>query len=290
MDDDSAEEDSQISGQSPAENSTSQSSVPFGSSPLRQKELRLLHPPPAQLNALFYTYEKNVDPMVKILHIPSLRKLVQSASANIDAIPSGNYVEALLFAMYYAAVTSLTEEECLQNFHYGRNFLLAKYRSGTESALSNADLLCTKEIGTLQALVIFLVSIFVSSDSPLSTSHTNYKNYANTSQTTVRSNDDTMFAWTLFSVAVRLGHSLSLHRESSWTSISPFTRELRRRLWWSIVGLDVRGLEDRGSDPFILPSSFNTMKPLNINDVSYVIVPIIPLFIMSRGSETSLAS
>lgn len=170
MDNDSAEEeDSQLSGQSPAETSTSQSSVLFGSSPLRQKELRLLHPPPAQLTALFYFYEKNVDTMVKLLHIPSLRKLVLSASANIDAIPSGNYVEALLFAMYYAAITSLTEGECLQNFHYGRNFLLAKYRSGTESALANADLLCTKEIGTLQALVIFLVSKFGHSGCPLST-------------------------------------------------------------------------------------------------------------------------
>ena len=75
-----------------------------------------------------------------------------------------------------------------------------------------------------------------------------------------------MFAWTLFSVAVRLGHSLSLHRESSWSSISPFTREMRRRLWWQMIDLDIRGLEDRGSDPFILESSFNTMKPLNIND------------------------
>ncbi|CAD6571186.1 MAG: hypothetical protein ASARMPRED_004233 [Alectoria sarmentosa] len=226
MDDDSEEEeeeDSQLSGQSPAETSNSQSSVLFGSSSLHQRELRRLHPSPAQLTALFYIYQKNVDPMAKILHIPSLRKLVMSASANIDAIPSGNYVEALLFAMYYAAVTSLTQEE-----------------SGTESALSNADLLSTKEIGTLQALVIFL--------------------------TTVRSNDDTMFAWTLFSVAVRLGHSLTLHRESTWSSISPFTREIRRRLWWQMVDLDVRGLEDRGSDPFILDSSFNTKKPLNIND------------------------
>lgn len=161
MDDDSdEEEDSQLSGQSPAETSTSQSSVLFGSSPLHQRDLRLLHPPPGQLTALFFCYEKNVDPMVRILHIPSLRKLVLSASANIDAIPSGNYVEALLFAMYYAAITSLTQEECLHQFHDGRNSLLARYRSGTESALSNADLLSTKEIGTLQALVIFLVSIF----------------------------------------------------------------------------------------------------------------------------------
>ena len=83
-----------------------------------------------------------------------------SAAANIDAIPSGNYVEALLFAMYYAAITSLSQEECLQKFHDGKSSLLARYRSGTESALSNANLLSTKEIGTLQALVVFLVSLF----------------------------------------------------------------------------------------------------------------------------------
>lgn len=278
MDDDSdEEEDSQLSGQSPAETSTSQSSVLFGSSPLHQRELRLLHPPSGQLTALFYYFQKNVDPMMKILHIPSLRKLVMGASARIDAIPSGNYVEALLFAMYYSAVTSLTQEECLQNFHDGRNSLLARYRSGTESALSNADLLSTKEIGTVQALVIFLVSIFccpngfavhVNFNNKARTrklhTRTNYTN--NASQTAVRTNDDTMFAWTLFSVAVRLGHSLSLHRESSWSSISPFTREIRRRLWWQMIDLDVRGLEDRGSDPFILDLSFNTKKPLNIND------------------------
>lgn len=161
MEDDSDdEEDSQLSGQSPAETSTSQSTLLFGSNPLRQRELRLLHPPPAQLPALLYFFQKNVDPMAKVLHIPSLRKLVMGAAGNIDAIPSGNYVEALLFAMYYAAITSLTQEECLQNFHDGRGSLLARYRSGTESALSNADLLSTKEIGTVQALAIFLVSVF----------------------------------------------------------------------------------------------------------------------------------
>ena len=75
-----------------------------------------------------------------------------------------------------------------------------------------------------------------------------------------------MFGWTLLGVAVRLAQSLSLHRESNWSSISPFTREIRRRLWWHLIDLDVRGVEDRGSEPFILESSFNTTKPLNIND------------------------
>ena len=161
MEDDSdEEEESQLSSQSPADTSTSQSTLLFGSPPLRQRELRLLHPPAAQLITLFYCFQKNVDPMAKVLHIPSMRKLVMGAAANIDVVPSGNYVEALLFAMYYAAITSLTQEECLQNFHDGKNSLLARYRSGTESALANANLLNTREIGTLQALVIFLVSVF----------------------------------------------------------------------------------------------------------------------------------
>ena len=59
---------------------------------------------------------------------------------------------------------------------------------------------------------------------------------------------------------------MGLHRENNWSGISPFVRELRRRLWWQLIHLDVRGCEDRGSDPIILASTFNTKPPLNIND------------------------
>lgn len=68
------------------------------------------------------------------------------------------------------------------------------------------------------------------------------------------------------SIAIRIGHSLGLHRENSRSGLSPFQREMRRRLWWQLVHLDISCCEDRGSDPFILDRSFNTKKPLNIND------------------------
>jgi hypothetical protein len=68
------------------------------------------------------------------------------------------------------------------------------------------------------------------------------------------------------SVAMRLGHSFGLHREGSKPGLSPFQTELRRRLWWQIVTLDIRCCEDRASDPCIWPDSFNTKQPLNIND------------------------
>lgn len=85
-------------------------------------------------------------------------------------------------------------------------------------------------------------------------------------QIAVRSNDDSQFAWTLTSIAVRLASAHGLHRENSKSGLTPFTVEIRRRLWWQIVTLDIRACEDRGSDPIILPGSFNTKMPLNIND------------------------
>ena len=85
-------------------------------------------------------------------------------------------------------------------------------------------------------------------------------------QISVRANDDSQFAWTLTSVAVRLATALGLHRENSRSGLLPFTVEIRRRLWWQIIQLDIRSCEDRGSDPIILPGTFNTKRPANIND------------------------
>lgn len=155
------EEHTSESGYTPSDTQYSHTSVLFGSSPLPSKGLRLLHPSPQQMSILSSFYAQNCDPMFKVLHIPTLQELVLNASANIHEIPYGNYVEALLFAVYYCAVTSLTHQECLQYFQDGREQLLARYRSGTETALANADMLSTTELGTLQALVIFLVSSYI---------------------------------------------------------------------------------------------------------------------------------
>ena len=100
---------------------------------------------------------QNVDPVFKIMHIPTLRNLVSDVMSNMDAIPSGTYVEAILFAMYYGAITSLTRDECLQYFQDGKDSLLARYRAGAERALSNANYLLDCDLGTLQALTLLLV-------------------------------------------------------------------------------------------------------------------------------------
>ena len=68
---------------------------------------------------------------------------------------------------------------------------------------------------------------------------------------------------------VRLAHALNLHRDGSGSSFPPYEAELRRRLWWQIIVLDVRAVEDRGTDPLIMPDSYNTQLLTNIDDDAF---------------------
>lgn len=102
-------------------------------------------------------YILNVDPINRILHKPNLRTFISGAKNNLDSMPGGSKMQALMFAMYFAAVTSLTPEECMAQFGEQRQALLTKYRYGTEQALVHAQLLNSEEMVTLQALVIYLV-------------------------------------------------------------------------------------------------------------------------------------
>lgn len=72
-------------------------------------DLRKLHPLPSQIPFMWQVYQENVEPLLKILHIPTMEKLIRDMRRNIDELTHGN--EALLFSIYYAAITSMEDEE-----------------------------------------------------------------------------------------------------------------------------------------------------------------------------------
>lgn len=125
---------------------------------MKTRQLRSLHPSSSQILMLCTFFIDNFDPVFKVLHIPTLRKSVLEASSNIDDISGDRSMEAFLFAMYCAAVTTLAPEDCLETFQEEKESLLAKYRHGAEMAFANADLFTSANMVLLQALVIFLVS------------------------------------------------------------------------------------------------------------------------------------
>lgn len=107
---------------------------------------------------LWAVYTHNVDPIIKILHKPTFGKQIQAAEdALLGQRPSASR-NALLFAVYFAAVSTLSPEACQAQLCQRRDVLVSRYRIGTERALAAADFLNTNDLATLQALVIYVVS------------------------------------------------------------------------------------------------------------------------------------
>ncbi|MCJ1400147.1 hypothetical protein MMC11_003351 [Xylographa trunciseda] len=198
------------------------------------------NPTPHQLYTFCEIYLTNVDPVFKILHAPSLRRYLQEGAAKLDCSPGSRGLEALKFAVCYAAIVSMTDEECRNRIGEDRAVLITKYRAGVELGLAKADFVNTVEMSTLQALTIYLAS--------------------------VRVNDTRRLMWTLTSLAVRIAQAIGLHHESSSSLLRPFGREMRRRLWWQLCLLDSHAAQDRATNPVIYADSFNTRLPLQIND------------------------
>ena len=72
-------------------------------------DLRSQHPLPSHIPFLWQIYQENVEPLLKILHVPTTDKLVREMRRNMDDLSPAN--EALMFSIYYAAVISLEDEE-----------------------------------------------------------------------------------------------------------------------------------------------------------------------------------
>lgn len=119
---------------------------------------RLVHPSPERIKQLRDIYFRNVDMLMKVLHRPTIEKefdlfIVDSE----DNLPSKS-LEALFFAMYFAAITSLSPERCRSQFGEDRSVLLAQYRQSVELALARADFLNNTSLECLQALTLYDVS------------------------------------------------------------------------------------------------------------------------------------
>ena len=122
------------------------------------KDMKSLHPHPAQIFRLWHTFLVNVNPMVKMFHAPTVQQAILDASGDLKN--ASRPIEALMFAIYLLAVTSLGDEECVEMFDESRRSLLSKYSHATQQALVNAKFLKSLDITVLQAYALYLVSKF----------------------------------------------------------------------------------------------------------------------------------
>ncbi|KAF5858564.1 hypothetical protein ETB97_004248 [Aspergillus alliaceus] len=196
-----------------------------------------LYPSRWEATQLWQVYLNNVNPLMRFLHIPSLLPKIYNAINFPGEVPSD--LSSLLFAIYFAAVTSLLSINEPDFLGGQKHEALQKYQRGLEVSLYNSSFLDSPTITSLQAMAIYVrCRRFHSSG---------------------RSN------WALNGLTIYAAQSIGLHRDGSHFNLPVLDCELRRRLWWHLITVDKRGAEDHG-----LVGGFETVSdtklPLNVDD------------------------
>lgn len=203
--------------------------------------LQPFHPSPSQSAALFALFAENVAPLICIFHMPTLTSTYWDAIASPALVDKNT--EALLFAIYYSAIISITASQCLSLLGTPRSSALDYYRFSAEQAMARANLLTTQSTTLLQATTLYISAL--------------------------RNHDDSCAAWSLTGLVFHIAQAMGLHRDGTLFGLPPFDTEMRRRLWWQICILDSRGSEYHGYEPIVAGGqrNFDTRMPLHVNDV-----------------------
>lgn len=203
-----------------------------------QENLFHYHPTHAEAMILWNTQIENVEPLCKVLHIPSSSKMAREVTRAPETASRAN--ECVLFAVYHFAVFTLTDEQCEKLFGRSRSTLMHRFHLATRQALVNASFLTTSDTSVIQALIIFLLAC--------------------------RHEYDPNTYWILTGVAVRIAQRMGLHRDGEALGLPPFDVQLRRRLFYQLIPLDGIASQLSGTGIAVTPESWDTKEPLNIND------------------------
>ncbi|KAK1997107.1 fungal-specific transcription factor domain-containing protein [Colletotrichum falcatum] len=207
-------------------------SIPFTA------QLSACVPPPHVIDLLWRVFLDRVDPVTKILHVPTFRTRVINAIDNLATTPLATL--ALLFSIFLTASGSLSRQEHWNRLGRSQSEAIAGFTLGLKLALTELNYLRNHNLEVLCSLALY--SLF--------------------QQTRNGSYDP----WVLNGIVVNIAYRLGLHIDGSHTNLSVFECEMRRRLWWQIVILETKSGGAFGTGSHLLPARWDTRIPLNVND------------------------
>jgi hypothetical protein len=126
------------------------------SSTVKNEKLATLHFPFHIVQTLFEIYSDRVDPLMKILHLPTFWSALTNALENPHDVSKS--LAAVIFSFYLATIISLGDDECYSLLGDRKPVMTARYKIAARQALINADFLTSSSLMTLQAYATFLVS------------------------------------------------------------------------------------------------------------------------------------
>lgn len=118
----------------------------------------MIEPEPAIALDLLNAYLNYVEPIYKLLHVPTLKAFMADGQPYMNRPADAPCNKALKAAIYFAAANAYTEEECESKFGKSQDLVVLQYRRMVDIALYQADPLNTTEVATIQACALYIVS------------------------------------------------------------------------------------------------------------------------------------
>lgn len=112
-------------------------------------------PGPVETIKLWQYFLDRVNPLTKIIHVPTLEPYVMRAAVGMHLVPVE--YQALIHSIYAMAVISTSEQECFNLLGNSRDALVKQYNGNTKKALLKYNHMENYTMVTLQTLLLYLV-------------------------------------------------------------------------------------------------------------------------------------
>ncbi|KAH8689096.1 hypothetical protein BGW36DRAFT_309164 [Talaromyces proteolyticus] len=184
-------------------------------------------------------YWFSVHPVARTLHRPTFAQRYETLWELMDARADiSASLGAIVLAVLFSAVVSMDSEDVSIRISSSKQELCSRLQLGVELALSQANLLRSNKMETLQAFVTYLLPTCLD----ISRAHS-----------------------ALVGLAIRLAECMGYHRDPSEYGFSPSECQVRRLIWYQICYLDLKTSDTQGPRPFVQSNGYSTKLPLEIN-------------------------
>ncbi|KAL7270116.1 hypothetical protein RUND412_007186 [Rhizina undulata] len=190
-------------------------------------------PPKTQCDSFYKSFLNGVHPVMPLIHTPTFAKEYQAFWSwypdNIHTVPSSELIDnptflPLLFSILYAGAMSMSSKLVKTVFEgQTKESISNHFYAATTNSLALTSFPRSPTINSLTAFLIV--------------------------QTCQIREEEPLTSCSFVSMAMRVAQSMGLHRDGSLFGLGEVDCEIRRRVWWHIMYLDVQSAIATGLPP-----------------------------------------
>ena len=109
-----------------------------------------------QASQLWQVFVSNVDPLLKVLHLPTTKPKFHATISDPGTATDSQAI--LAYAICYAATLTLQPSDVESRFDVEKGVLLKRFGKGVEQYLTKLTMITDPSIEYIQAFIIYLVS------------------------------------------------------------------------------------------------------------------------------------